>query len=254
MDLETYKFKVKILKNMINSLEEYNNSSVDKNELIESNATIISNIKELVNNLENNLDNYRVDKNTESDNNIKLTPEEKDTLEYKKNYSLLNKSFWEAREKVATEKIKFPSSLYEQKVKEYQNQFLIDNFNISLEEIEYNIDFYKEKYASNIYMDSVYDRALSKIKETNTCTIEEICDESNGISLLDRYVYDILIHDLNDIVNKIDMIDEFDDAESKDLLDFRKELNNKKIQNKKSIIEEQINIIREKAKEFDDEL
>lgn len=252
MDLETYKFKVQILKNMINSLDEYNKSFDNSNEVVKVNSIIIDEFKNLIKKLENNLENHKekMDKKIED----KLTPEEKDTLEYKKNYSLLNKSFWEAREKVASEKIKFPSSLYEQRVKEYQNKFLIDNFNISLEEIEYNIDNYKEKYASNIYMDSVYDRALSNIKNTNTYSIEEICDETNGISLLYRHVYNILSDDLNDIIYRLTISDAIDDSEFKEVSEYKKEINTKKLLNKKSMIENQMSIIENKAKLLGDEL
>ena len=252
MDLETYKFKVQILKNMINSLDDYNKSFDNSNEVVKVNSIIIDEFKNLIKKLENNLENHKekMDKKIED----KLTPEEKDTLEYKKNYSLLNKSFWEAREKVASEKIKFPSSLYEQRVKEYQNKFLIDNFNISLEEIEYNIDNYKEKYASNIYMDGIYDRALSNIKNANTYSIEEICDETNGISLLDRHVYNILSDDLNDIICKLTISDAIDDSEFKEVSEYKKEINTKKLLNKKSMIENQMSIIENKAKLLGDEL
>ena len=252
MDLDTYKLKVKILKNMINSLEEYNRSFDNTNELVNANSNIINNFKELIYKLENNIESFK--DFSDKTNYDKLTPEEKDTLEYKKNYTLLNKSFWEAREKVAAEKIKFPSSLYEKKVKEYQNKYLIDNFNTSLEEVEYNIDSYKEKYASSIYMDSVYDRALSRIKENNTDTIEEICDETNGISLLDRNVYDILNDDLNDLISKLVVSDDFDDTDFREISEYKKEILNKKNINKKRIIEEQLKIIEEKAKLSGDDL
>ena len=171
---------------------------------------------------------------------------------FRKNYSLLNKSFWEAREKVAEEKIKYPSSLYEKKVKEYQNQFLIDGYNLSLEEIEYNIDLYKEKYASRIYMDSIYDRALYKIKEDNDYSIDEICDESIGVSLLDKTVYEILSDELVSINNQLLLSDDINNSGFKEVSDYKRELNNKKLIDKKNIIKEQMEIISNKAKEMND--
>ena len=66
------------------------------------------------------------------ENKVDPNVREKDTLEYKKIYSLLNKSFWIARQKASEEKIKYPSALYEKTVREYQNQILIDEYNILL--------------------------------------------------------------------------------------------------------------------------
>ncbi len=249
MDLDTYKFKIKILRNMINSLNEYNTQMIESGEIkLKNNSVIIDNmLKELLN-IEKNIESNTFKEKVSKD----ITQEEIDTLEYKKNYSLLNKSFWEAREKVAEEKIKYPSSLYEKKVKEYQNQFLIDGYNLSLEEIEYNIDLYKEKYASRIYMDSIYDRALYKIKEDNDYSIDEICDESIGVSLLDKTVYEILSDELVSINNQLLLSDDINNSGFKEVSDYKRELNNKKLIDKKNIIKEQMEIISNKAKEMND--
>ena len=64
--------------------------------------------------------------------NILNKEKELDTIDYKKYCSILNKSFWEARQKASMENIKYPSALYERTVKEYQNELLIDNYNVSL--------------------------------------------------------------------------------------------------------------------------
>ena len=255
MDMDTYKFKIKILKNMINSLLEYNNQSIDSaddnlKKKLENNSVNIDNmLKELIK-IENNFNNEESINN--ADVNEEKSQEDIDTIEYKRNYSLLNKSFWEAREKVAEEKIKYPSSLYEKKVKEYQNQFLIDGYNISLEEVEYNIERYKDKYASRIYMDSIYDRALYKIKENNDYSIDEICDETNGVSLLDKTVYQILSDELVSINHQLLISDDINNTEFKEVSEYKKELNNKKLNDKKNIIKEQMEIISKKAKEMND--
>lgn len=66
-----------------------------------------------------------------------------DISEYQKKVNMLNNSFWEARNMVSTEDVKYPSATYEKLVKDYQNKYLQDNYNVTLEEIENFIENYQ---------------------------------------------------------------------------------------------------------------
>lgn len=172
---------------------------------------------------------------------------ELDTKEYKDNFSKLNKSFWEARSQASSEGIKYPSSLYEKKVKEYQNNYLIDNYNISLETLERDIEEYKEKYASDIYMDKVYEDAIYELKEETLASIDEMCDESNGVSMLDLKALEILNDDLMNVVRDIGKVKEDENLYGFiDIEEYRKSYKLNNLIDKKEMIEQQINKIKNK--------
>ena len=71
---------------------------------------------------------------------------------------------------------------------------------------------------------------------------------------MDRNVYDILNDDLNDLISKLVVSDDFDDTDFREISEYKKEILNKKNINKKRIIEEQLKIIEEKAKLSGDDL
>ena len=172
---------------------------------------------------------------------------ELDTKQYKNNFSKLNKSFWEARSLASEEGIKYPSSLYEKKVKEYQNNYLIDNYNISLEALEREIEDYKTKYASLLYMDKVYEDAIYKLKEETLSTIDEMCDESNGVSMLDLKVLEILNDDLMNVIREMGKVKEEENLNSFiDLEEYKKSIKLNNLIERKEMIEHQINIIKYK--------
>ena len=185
------------------------------------------------------------------ENKVDPNIREKDTLEYKKIYSLLNKSFWIARQKASEEKIKYPSALYEKTVREYQNQILIDEYNISLEKAEDIIEEYKEKYASDIYMDDIYNEAMSILREELSLSIQELCDESNGISLLDKKAYELLDRDLNNINDEILACNENDINDGLTINEYKNKYKLNKLQNKKDIIENQMFFIKRREKRLD---
>lgn len=221
---------------MISSLETNDFLSIDKNE------DILNNIKDNIKNLK-----FEKSKKKNSTNRIKtiqsIVCDYTEDEEYKKLNALLNNSFWEARSKATNEKIKYPSAFYEKSVKEYQNQYLIDNYNMSLEEIEYRIFKYKEKYSLRIYMDNIYEKALNEIKDKYTLSIDEICDESNGLSLIDMYVRDLLKNDLKKIENQLkDLSDDIIDFE-----DFKTKYEIDKLNEKTKDILNQLNIIDKRA-------
>lgn len=175
-----------------------------------------------------------------------------DTKRYKENYSALNKSFWEARAFVAQEGVKYPSALYEKKVKEYQNNYLIEKYNISLDGLEREINEYKEKYAFDLYMDKIYEEAMYALKEETLSTIDEICDESMGLSILDCRVLDILNDDLMDVVRELrkakeeECMDGFIDVE-----EYRKSIKLSGLIDKKEMIERQIFIMQNRKNKLE---
>lgn len=185
------------------------------------------------------------------ENKVDPNIREKDTLEYKKIYSLLNKSFWIARQKASEEKIKYPSALYEKTVREYQNQILIDEYNISLEKAEDIIEEYKEKYASDIYMDDIYNEAMSILREEFSLSIQELCDESNGISLLDKKAYELLDRDLKNINDEILACNENDINDGLTINEYKNKYKLNKLQNKKDIIENQMFLIKRREQRLD---
>ena len=181
------------------------------------------------------------------EDNIDEKQKEMDTKEYRSNFSKLNKSFWEARSQASKEGIKYPSSLYEKKVKEYQNNYLIDNYNISLEALERDIEDYKNKYASELYMDKVYDEAIYILKEETLASIDEMCDESNGISMLDLKALEILNDDLMDVIREIGKVKEDENLNGFiDLEEYRKSIKLNNLIDKKDMIERRISIISRK--------
>jgi len=174
-----------------------------------------------------------------------------DTKEYRSNFTKLNKSFWEARAKASSEGIKYPSSLYEKKVKEYQNNYLIDNYNISLEALEREIEDYKVKYASELYMDKVYDEAIYILKEETLASIDEMCDESNGISMLDLKALEILNNDLMDVIREIGKVKDDENLNGFiDIEEYRKSVKLNSLIDKKEMIERRINIIKRKINNY----
>ena len=192
-----------------------------------------------------------------SDYNTKILEKEeiqrfKDTEDYKNNYSLLNKSFWDARYKAFSEKIKYPSVLFEKKVKEYQNDYLIEKYNKSLEEIENSIDEYRKKYSKEIYMDEVYEEAVNQLKNETLLTIDEMCDESLELSQLDKKAYIILNDRLMDVIRKIGYIkadESLDDFI--DLAEYKKNAKLNELLVIKDIIEYNMNLIIKKRDEIE---
>lgn len=173
---------------------------------------------------------------------------EEETQEYKKYCSILNKSFWEARQKASSENIKYPSALYERMVKEYQNEYLITNFNVSLEEVEESIELYREKYAEDLYMDDIYEQALYAIREETSASIQEICDESCGLSLLDKKAYNLLEDDFEKIIKEIALAKQEEDMdESLAINQYRKSFKLSKLITKKEMVERQMYLIRRRA-------
>ncbi len=173
---------------------------------------------------------------------------EADTKEYKKYYSLLNKSFWEARQYVSTKKVKYPSASYEKKVKEYQNNYLIDNYNISLEEAKNYIEEYENKYASDIYIDSVYSSAMDILREETCESVDEICDESNGISKLDSKVYEILNKDLMQTIREIGIAKKEENMDDfVDVSKYKKSYKISKLIDKRDMIRKHIQAIEKRA-------
>ena len=180
--------------------------------------------------------------------NINESEKEKDEIEYKKYCTYLNNSFWEARQQASKEDIKYPSANYERAVKEYQNNYLISKYNVSLEDVEYYIEQYKEKYSTYIYMDDIYSKALSLIREESTSSIEEICDETNGISMLDRYALNLLKSDLFDVIKEISFVKKEEHLDGFiDVSRYRMSIRISKLIDKKEMIENQIQTINYRA-------
>ena len=234
--------------------KDYETAVIDTmNELLEkkkSSEEIINNIYNLYSEYHNTNSNDIEDDIVES--NINPKEKEEDTKEYKKYYSILNKSFWEARQYVSSKKIKYPSASYEKKVKEYQNEYLINNYNVSLEEAENFIQEYEEKYASDIYIDSIYSKAISLLKEETTDSIDELCDESAGLSKLDRKVFDILNNDLMDTIRELriaKMEENLDDF--KDISEYRKFYKISKLIDKKDMINHHLEVIQNRANKLE---
>ena len=186
--------------------------------------------------------------------NMEINSKEKeaDTLKYKNYNSILNKSFWEARYSASLDNIKYPSALYEQTVKEYQNDYLIEHYNVSLMAVEEFIEEYKNKYADEIYMDEIYEQALALLKDESTGSVKELCDESTGISILDQKAYDLLQDDLNEVIKEIGLVkkeENFDD--SLDVAEYKKSLRLKKLIERKNIIEKNIYTLSKKAEKLE---
>ena len=176
-----------------------------------------------------------------------------DTLKYKNYSSMLNKSFWEARYSASLDNIKYPSALYEKTVKEHQNDYLIENYNISLAAVEEFIEEYKNKYADDIYMDEIYEQALVLLKDESTLSVKELCDESNGLSILDQKAYDLLEDDLNEVIKEIGLVKAEENIdESVDVSEYKKSFRLNKLVDRKNIIEKQLYNLSKRAEKLED--
>ena len=192
--------------------------------------------------LEEQMYNYEID-NKEKD---------ADTLKYKNYCSMLNKSFWEARYSASLDNIKYPSALYEKTVKEHQNDYLIENYNLSLSAVEEFIEDYKNKYADDIYMDEIYEQALVLLKDESTLSVKELCDESSGLSILDRKAYDLLEDDLNEVIKEIGLVKAEENIdESVDVAEYKKSLRISKLVDRKNIIEKQLFNLSKRAEKLE---
>lgn len=181
--------------------------------------------------------------------NVLEKEKELDTIDYKKYCSILNKSFWEARQKASMENIKYPSALYEKTVKEYQNELLIDNYNVSLEDVEHIIEEYQEKYADDIYMDKIYENALYQLKDETSASVHELCDETYGLSILDRRAYALLQEDLLKVIREIGIVKNEDaDEESLAINDYRKSYRINKLTERKYMIDRLLHIIDKRSR------
>lgn len=181
----------------------------------------------------------------------KIKQKEKDTIEYKKYCTVLNKSFWEARQQASKEKIKYPSSLYEQKVNEYQNTYLVNNYNITLEQVNKSIEEYKEKYAEDLYIDEIYYRALFQLRDETSLSIQQLCDETTELSMMDKRVYMLLEEDLVKIIKEISLAKEEENIDnSLDVTEYKNSVTLNKLLDQKTIIEHQMDIIQKRAKKI----
>lgn len=168
-ELEVYKFSLEALENMVDSVDNIikkcNDINKDNSKYIEEikiNINILKKNIMLSNDLENNITNLEQSTKILRDTIIKNCNKMNEIIDSSKVYlsvdiknedidifnkyiKLLNDSFWDARYQVSELGIKYPSNLYEKMVKEYQNKYLIDKNNITLEELNNKIDFYKEK-------------------------------------------------------------------------------------------------------------
>lgn len=225
-----YSEYVKYGKKIIKSLKNYHDTNAEK---------IVNRIKygvlPNIFNIDKNIDYsvYNIDSN-----NIAESEKKKDTEKYKKDYSLLNISFWEAREKAFVENIKYPSVMFEKKVKEFQNDYLIENYNRSLDEVENSIEEYKIKYAKEIYMDEIYEEALNQLKEESLLSVEEICDESKELSQLDKRAYIILNERLTDVIKQIAHVKSDENLDDFiDVAEYKKNFKLNELLDKKEMIE-----------------
>ena len=180
---------------------------------------------------------------------------DKDTKEYKNIIDLQNKSFWEARSIASNEGIKYPSAEYEKRVREYQNEWLIRNHDMSLEEIYDKIEDFEKKYAEDIYVKKVYNRALKKLREESNKSISELCDESLGLSLLDKKAYEILENDLLQVIRDISQTKKVEEVTSSiAVADYRKNMKLDQLIERKEMIEREMYILRKRAERIEAEL
>lgn len=178
----------------------------------------------------------------------------KDDAEYKKYCSVLNESFWSSRQRASEEGIKYPSALYENKVKEYQNEYLNDKYNITLEDANSFIEMYKEKYASDIYKDEIYETALYQLRRETDKSVQELCEEVDGLSLLDTKAKQLIENDLIDIIREIG-IEKHNEENNESLFgDYRKNMNVNKLIEKKKIIDHQLSIIKLRERKIKDKI
>ena len=179
----------------------------------------------------------------------------KDADDYKKYSTVLNKSFWEARSLAANDNIKYPSALFEQKVKEYQNDYLIKNYNISLEELEDSISEYRDKYAEDVYMDELYDKALNDLRKESSASVQELCEEVGGLSLVDDRVYQLLEEDLVKITKDIAKAKEDENIDSSLAInEYRKSFKVSQLLDHKEMIEHQLEIFKKRAKRLEEDI
>lgn len=179
----------------------------------------------------------------------------KDADDYKKYSTVLNKSFWEARSLAANDNIKYPSALYEQRVKEYQNDYLIKNYNISLEELEDNIDEYRDKYAEDVYMDELYDKALNDLRKESSASVQELCEEVGGLSLVDDRVYQLLEKDLDKTQKDIEKAKADENIDSSLAInEYRKSFKVGQLLDHKEMIERQLELFKKRAKRLEEDI
>ena len=219
-----------------------------------------NNVKDIINRLSKSYSEESTKMNEASDKidsvlrGNELKEKEKDTNEYKKYCSILNKSFWEARQKASNEHIKYPSALYEQKVSEYQNDYLIENYNLSLEEVENAIEQYKDKYAEDLFIDGIYNQAISILRDETDASMQELCDESAGLSILDKKVYYLLELELANVIKEIGKAKKEENIEeSLAINEYRRSFKISKLLDRKDIIERHMKIIIKRAKKLEKE-
>ncbi len=210
---------------------------------------IVKKLRDLYNEHIKNIENISLETEELLEKNaIDKEQKTKDTAEYKKYSSVLNESFWSSRQRASEEGIKYPSALYENKVKEYQNEYLIEKYSITLEEVESYIEKYKEKYADDIYKDEIYEMALYQLRRETNKTVKELCDDTEGLSLLDTKARQLIENDLLDIIREIRMEKINNENNNTVFNDYRKNMTINKLIAKKEIIEHQLAIIKLREK------
>lgn len=225
-----------------NYLLELKNGNYSSREIVQKLRTMYN---RQIENLETiSLENEELLENNVVDKEQKI----KDDEEYKKYSSVLNESFWNSRQRASEEGIKYPSSLYENKVKEYQNEYLTEKYSVSLDDVETYIEKYKEKYAEDIYKDKIYEDALYQLRRETNKSVQELCKETENLSLLDQKAKQLIENDLIDIIREVGIEKNKTDDNNSTFNDYRKNMSLKKLIDKKEIIEHQLSIIRLREK------
>lgn len=220
-----------------------------------SSREIVQKLRDLYNKQIKNIENFSLETEELFEGNVVEKEQKlKDDAEYKKYCSVLNESFWNSRQRASEEGIKYPSALYENKVKEYQDSYLNEKYSISLEEVEAYISKYKEKYAEELYKSEVYENALYQLRKETNQSVQELCDEKDGLSILDTRVEQLVENDLIEIIREIGL--EKKNSESNKFLfdDYKKNMTINKLITKKKIIEHQLSIIKLRAKKIKENL
>ena len=115
------------------------------------------------------------------------------------------------------------------------------------------LEDYKTKYASDIYMDEVYEESMNQLKEETLATTDEICDESYGLSLLDKRAYIILNDNLTEIIKELALAKKEENLDTFiDLSEYRKSVRISALMEKKELIEQQMYIIEQRRNKLEE--
>ena len=98
-------------------------------------------------------------------------------------------------------------------------------------------------------MDKIYENALYQLRDETSASVQELCDETYGLSTLDRRAYALLQEDLIKVIREIGIVkkEQFD-SDSLAISEYHKSFRLNKLVERKYMIERLLHIIDKRSR------